>query len=88
MVFLYGETFGLKTEPSHRGMKFGSLLSTPDYWVQALPAGGDEGSRTPVRKPIHTAFFERSPSFKFPFLSAVGQALKKSSFFIHDSFKS
>ena len=37
--------------------------------------GGAEGSRTPVRKPIHTAFSERRLSFEFPPHIAVSQAI-------------
>ena len=36
--------------------------------------GGAEGSRTPVRKSIHTAFSERRLSFEFPSHAAVSQA--------------
>ena len=42
--------------------------------------GGAEGNRTPVRKPIHGAFYERSPSLGFPFCIADGQAMQNGSF--------
>lgn len=45
------------------------------HGVRVLDFGGGEESRTPVRKPIPTAFYERIPSFGFPRVSAAGQAL-------------
>ena len=39
--------------------------------------GGAEGSRTPVRKSIHTAFSERRLSFIFPSYTAVSQAAQE-----------
>ena len=35
-----GGVFGLKSEPRHRGIRFGIARNTVDNWVQALPAGG------------------------------------------------
>ena len=59
-IFLFGGASEPKFEPFGFGL---------------LSAGGAEGSRTPVRKPIHTAFSERRLSFKFPPLIAVSQAI-------------
>ena len=42
--------------------------------------GGAEESRTPVRKPIHTPFYERSLLLKFPFLTDNKRTVGKSSF--------
>ncbi len=36
---IFGEIFELKSEPHHRGIKFGFALHFVDNWVQALPAG-------------------------------------------------
>ena len=54
--FFPDETFGLKSESHHRGMKFGIALHLIRNWVQALPAGGADGSRTRVRKPLDITF--------------------------------
>ena len=39
-----------------------------NFTIWVILTGGPEGSRTPVRKSIHTAFFERSLSFGIPLL--------------------
>ena len=44
-----GGAFGLKSEPHHRGMKFGISLHVPDNWGRQLAAGGPAGTRTPDR---------------------------------------
>ena len=44
--FFPDETFGLKSESHHRGMKFGIALHLIRHGMQALPAGGDMGART------------------------------------------
>ena len=44
--FFPDETFGLKSKSHHRGMKFGIALHLIRNWVQALPAGGPEETRT------------------------------------------
>ena len=31
---------------SHRGLKSGSSLYFPEFWVPVLPGGGDDGVRT------------------------------------------
>ena len=41
-----GGAFGLKSEPHHRGMKFGLAPHSVDNWVQALPAGGAFGLKS------------------------------------------
>ena len=51
----WGES-GLKSTSRHRGMKFGIALHLIRNWVQALPAGGADGSRTRVRKPLDITF--------------------------------
>ena len=43
-------------------------------------SGGAEESRTPVRKPIHTPFYERSLLLKFSFLTDNKRTVRKSSF--------
>ena len=48
--------------------------------LSVLMNGGGEGNRTPVRKPILTAFSERRLSFEFPLITAGSQAVKRSSF--------
>ena len=63
---LFGGGVGFKTEHRHRGMKFGFALHSVDNWVQALPAGGDEENRTPVRKPLDITFFVDSLLFRIP----------------------
>ena len=64
--YLFGGAFGLKSEPHHRGMKFGISLHVPDNWGRQLAAGGPEGNRTPVRKPLDMTFSECSLLFEFP----------------------
>ena len=41
-------------------------LSKLRYWMRQLAAGGDEESRTPVRKPLTKAFYECSHLIKIP----------------------
>ena len=50
--------------------------------------GGGEGSRTPVRKPVHMVFSERSRWLEFPGTVAHRQTAMSGSFFGHDLFKS
>jgi len=50
--------------------------------------GGDEGSRTPVRKPIHTTFSGCSRSIGIPAENAGQQASPDGSFLMHDGYKS
>ena len=52
------------------------------------PIGGGEGSRTPVRKPVHMVFSERSRWLEFPGTVAHRQTAMSGSFFGHDLFKS
>ena len=43
-------------------------------------SGGGEESRTPVRKPIHTPFYERSLLLKFPDSADSKRTAEKGSF--------
>ncbi len=45
--------------------------------------GGGEESRTPVRKPISTAFYERRRSIGFPIMRAGRQAHITGSLSVH-----
>lgn len=42
--------------------------------------GGDEENRTPVRKPLGTAFYGRRLSFEFPALTVGSQTVRVGSF--------
>ncbi len=48
-VLFFGGVVGVKTEPRHRGMKFGLSLHTPDAWGRQLAAGGGVGVKTEPR---------------------------------------
>ena len=48
--------------------------------------GGCEGSRTPVRKPLDTAFYECSTSFSLSHALADGQALAQGNHLLHDGY--
>ena len=58
----------------------GFTPNSPDDWGRHLAAGGGEENRTPVRKPILTAFYERILSIKFPKKIADRQAVLSGSF--------
>ncbi len=45
--FFLVEHSELLSEPHHRGIGFGIALHSNDNWVQAVPAGGPSGTRTP-----------------------------------------
>ena len=49
--------------------------------------GGDEGSRTPVRKQIHTCFSECSLCLRFPSAVVHKQTSAVGSFICHDGLK-
>ena len=60
----------------------GAIKEEPplDFHQMVVWNGGGEGNRTPVRKPIHGVFSERSRLFYFPLESAKRQALTNGSF--------
>lgn len=51
------------------------------------PFGGGEGSRTPVRKPIHKSFSERRRLFTFPRTDGSRQPSALGSFMMHGAGK-
>ena len=56
------------------------------FGCPAFRAGGCDGSRTRVRKPLDTAFYECSRSFKLSCALAEWQALAQGSHLVHDGF--
>ena len=65
---LFDGGISFKTKHRHRGMRLDVALYSPDDWGRQLAAGGDGGSRTPVRKPLDTTFFGCSLLFKIPLI--------------------
>ena len=55
--------------------------------VPIVKFGGGEGSRTPVRKPIHKSFSERRRLFTFPWADGSRQSSALSSFMMHGTGK-
>ena len=60
----------------------GLIIEEPplDLHQMVVWNGGAEGNRTPVRKPVHDAFSERSRSLRFPYVHAERQANTYGSF--------
>ena len=58
----------------------------PAVWVWQLAAGGGEGSRTPVRKPLDTTFSGCRVSFTLFDARAGTQARSSSNRFLRDRF--
>ena len=74
--FFPDETFGLKSESHHRGMKFGIALHLIRNWVQALPA-------VFLIRNSYTAI----PIYSHSFLNAACHSVTHSITFIQDNFK-
>ena len=70
-IFVCPSTTSAEDTPGRTGGQWCKSLAPGFAW---LPFGGGEESRTPVRKPIHTAFSGCSRLFTFPYPTAKRQA--------------
>lgn len=70
-IFVCPSTTSAEDTPGRTGGQWCKSLAPGFAW---LPFGGGEESRTPVRKPIHTAFSGWSRLFTFPYPPAKRQA--------------
>ena len=62
----FGGAVSIISELYSRVIHVELLLSPSDVWVRQLAAGGPEGSRTPVRKPLDITFSGCILSFLLP----------------------
>ena len=65
---------------------FSSKQKTPHK--RCFCFGGSEGSRTPVRKPIHGTFYECMLPIRIPLRAPDNRGASLGSFFMRDCFKS
>ncbi len=69
-------------------MKFGIAPNSPDDWGRQLAAGGDDGNRTRVQKPLDITFSVGSQSFEIPRYKRRVTGFLSGSPLMHDRYKS